>query len=119
MNKSSNFITIFCSLSDVALQNPTIVGRLNWSKFRKSEKKPNLFFRSVSKYRMEDVGVNVSYFYYQEGKRKQVDNAMFTNLIQSIDSNHERVLKAKAFNKANGYDDSYFKSLEEHYSRIQ
>lgn len=116
---SSKFIKAFVTLSDSALQNPTVVGRLSWSKFKRSSNKPNLFYRNICTHRFESSAINISYYYYENGKRKEVTNDVFTSLIKSIDHQHEQKLRANAFNKANGYGEEYFRSLEQHYARIQ
>ena len=116
---SSKFIKAFATLSDSALQNPTVVGRLSWSKFKRSSNKPNLFYRSICKQRFDTSAINISFYYYENGKRKEVTNDVFSSLIKSIDNQHEQKLRTNAFNKANGYDEEYFRSLEKHYARIQ
>lgn len=105
---TKKFVILFCSLSSDALLNPTIVGRLNWSGFKRSLKNRNLYYRNVPASKIPNSGINVSYYYYLEGKRKQYTDSYFDSLVQSIDGQAERTLRAKAFNDSNGYTADYF-----------
>lgn len=116
----TKFIKAFVTLSDAALQNPIIVGRLSWSKFKRSSNKTNLFYRNICRAALHSVAINVSFYYYENGKRVEIKNPVFSDLVSAIDTRHEHTLIAYAFNKAQGYIvDQDTRSLAEHYARIQ
>jgi hypothetical protein len=101
-----------------ALRDPIVIGRLNWSGFKKAKNKPNLYYRNLPLSKLPNDSINVSYYYYIDGKRKQVNDKMYDHLISEISARVEREEYTRAFNNANGYTDSYFAGFSNNYARL-
>ena len=64
-----------------------MIGRLNWSGFKKAKNKPNLYYRNLPLSKIPNDSINVSYYYYIDGKRKQVRDDIYDHIISEIAQN--------------------------------
>jgi hypothetical protein len=100
---NQNFIYVWCGLDVACLNDFKLVNYLKEKGFRQNFKKPGYFYKKVSTKNLMQLKDEATVFYYQAGKRYQIDCPHFSTKINRISVKDEFQRISQERNEFCGY----------------
>ena len=100
MNK---FLLIYCSLDERLLNNLFIVNLLSKHNFKPSKDNPRLFYKKACTYGLNLIQKDISFFWYEKGKRKEFKCREFDSYVNGVSNNLDWLESCGERNKSCGY----------------